>query len=75
MCLPGPSDRLHFTFKPLSTTVPIFVPEVKGLEASADPTQDDADAAAAALETLYNDLPPGQQAVLAQIVLRATQAV
>jgi hypothetical protein len=75
MCFPSPSDQLKFKFKPLGTTVPLFVPEVKGFEASVDPTQDDADAAAAALEALYNGLPQGQQAVLAQIVLQATQAV
>ena len=44
MCLPSPSDQLKFKFKPLSTTVPILLPEAKGFEASAAPTQDDADA-------------------------------
>jgi hypothetical protein len=65
---------LKFVFNPIKTTVPLHSPEVVGFEASVEATQEDADAAAAALEGLYATLPAGQQAVFAQILLQASSA-
>jgi hypothetical protein len=55
-------------------SVPLLRPEVQGFEAMADPTQNDIDAVAAALDGLYAELPAGQAAILAQIVNQASQA-
>lgn len=76
MCFPVDSaiSRVKFVFKPTKTTVPIQVPEVRAFEISGDPTQPDADAAAAALEDFYTTLPEGQQAIIAQLVLQAAEA-
>jgi hypothetical protein len=68
-------NPLSFEFKPTGASVPVYTPEVKGFDAATDPTQDDADAAAAALEKLYGELPAGQQAVLAQILSQAASVV
>ena len=67
-------EGLKFNFRPTGAGVPVYTPEVKGYSADEEPTQDDADAAAAALENLYHELPPGQQAVIAQIVAQAASA-
>jgi len=67
------SNPLSLNFRPLDVSVPVYTPEVKGF-GSDDPTQDDADAAAAALEKLYHELPSAQQAVVAQILSQASEA-
>ena len=73
MCLNGP-DKLVLRFDPIKTQIPILDDEVRGFAGDTRATQEDADAASAALEALYATLPAAQQAVLAQILLQASSA-
>ena len=65
---------VKFVFTPLKTTVPLPRPEVRGYDESGSITQEDADAASAALQDLYATLPAGQQAVLEQLLSQAASA-
>ena len=65
---------LTLNFRPTGAVVPVYSPEVKGFDDTPEPTQADADAAAAALERLYLELPAGQQLVVAGILSQASTA-
>jgi hypothetical protein len=66
------------TFKGSQMSVPVHRPyqtvEVQGFAALDDFGDEDIDGAAAALETFYQNLPKGQQAVIVQLLRQASLA-
>jgi hypothetical protein len=66
-------NQLSLNFRPTGAIVPVLGSEVRGFAAD-EPTQEDIDATAAALEQLYHELPAGQQKVLAAVLDQAADA-
>jgi hypothetical protein len=66
-------NPMSLNFRPTGAVVPVYVPEVKGFEAAAEPTQADADTVATALAALYAELTGGQRAVIDQILAQAAE--
>lgn len=71
-----PQDALSLTFTKIGIDlhVKLHEPAVKGFEAGAEPTAEDAASVARALDDLYDGLPGTQQQILQRLVQLAADA-